>query len=78
MLNVYDKTIVSVQINFYNDKKMHLSSIIMLKQEIIVELIEGNYAIEDGLVNYVDGIFKRYTKGNIDIVWIEFQMLHKR
>ena len=39
---------------------------------MLVELIVGNYAISNGLVNDVDGIFRFYTKGEHDIVWIEF------
>lgn len=45
---------------------------IVLKQNMLVELIGGNYAINDGLVNGADGIFRLYTSGTPDIVWIEF------
>jgi len=58
--------------NEYGTKKIHLTSTIAFKQNMFIELIGGNYAIEDGLVNDVEGIFRHYTKGNIDIVWIEF------
>jgi hypothetical protein len=41
---------------------------------MVVELYVGNYNIDDGLVNGVEGNFKRYTNNNngLDIVWIEF------
>ena len=40
---------------------------------MLVELIGGNYAIDDGFVNDAEGIFKHYTQDEIDIVWIEFK-----
>ena len=41
---------------------------------MLVELYARNYNTDDGLVNGVEGIFKRYTNTNngLDIVWIEF------
>ncbi len=39
---------------------------------MLIELIGGNYAIDDGLVNDTDGIFRLYTGGIPDVVWIEF------
>jgi len=40
----------------------------VLKQGMLVELITENYAIQDGLVDGLDGIFKCYTKNIIDII----------
>ena len=51
---------------------MDLPSTIVLKQNMLVELIAGNYVILDGLVNGVNDIFRFYTKGEHDIVQIEF------
>ena len=39
---------------------------------MLVELVGGNYSIEDGLVNGAEGVFKYYTQIPIDIVWTEF------
>ena len=40
---------------------------------MLVELIRGNYAIYNCLVNGAEGIFKFYTNQQFDIVWINFQ-----
>ena len=47
-------------------------STIKLKQNMLVELIVGNYSIEDGLVNGAEGLFRYYTKNNPGFIWIEF------
>ena len=49
-----------------------LPSTIKLKQNMLVELIEGNYSIEHGLVNGAEGLFRYYTKNNPGFIWIEF------
>ena len=51
---------------------MNLPSTILLKKNMLIELIGGNYAVEDGLVNGVEGVFRFYTTRKIDIVWVEF------
>jgi hypothetical protein len=38
-----------------------MHSIISIKKDMLVELCVGNYAISDGLVNGIDGIFKTST-----------------
>lgn len=55
----------------YNDNTLLLDTIV-LKKGILVELIGGNYSIEDGLVNGSDGLFMHFTSRDIDIVWIDF------
>ena len=56
------------------EKTITLPTRILVKQNMLVELYAGNYNIEDGLVNGVDGIFKAYTRKNkdVDVMWIEF------
>ena len=56
------------------DKTVILPSRILVKRNILVELFAGNYNIEDGLVNGVDGAFMCYSKRNkqCDVVWIDF------
>jgi len=71
-LTTYDKKIDSIEAFTWVNNKLQLHSTIVLKQNMLIELIEGNYAIEDGLVNGVEGIFRHYTEGKNDIVWIEF------
>jgi hypothetical protein len=42
---------------------------------MFVELCAGNYAMYDGIVNGVDGIFKAFpTCCNKTIIWIMFQI----
>jgi len=60
-LKAYDKKIDSIETSNYESKKMHFPSVIVLKEHTIVELIWGNYAIEDGIMNGVEGIFRSYT-----------------
>ena len=45
----------------------------MLKKGILVELIGGNFSIQDGLINGSDGVFMHYTVGDPDIIWIDFR-----
>ena len=47
---------------------MDLPFIIVLKQYMLVELIGGNYAIDNDFVNGAKGVFKKYTKDKVDIV----------
>jgi hypothetical protein len=56
------------------EKTITLSTRILVKKNMLVELYAGNYNIEDDLVNGINGIFKRYTRKNkdVDIIWIEF------
>jgi hypothetical protein len=56
------------------EKAIALPTRILLKRNMLVELYDRNYNIEDRLVNGVDGIFKEYTKQDkdVDVVWIEF------
>lgn len=56
----------------YETNKMDFSVIIVMKQDMFVELIGGNYAINNGLVNGTEGIFKQYEKDKVKIIWIEF------
>ena len=55
-------------------KQYHYQQEYYSKRNMLVELHAGNYKIEDGLVNGVDGIFKEYTKKrkDVDVVWIDF------
>lgn len=71
-INSFDRTTHSLETNNYNIKKMCLPTRIVLKQNMLVELIGASYAINDGLVNGADGIFRLYTSGTPDIIWIEF------
>ena len=57
----------------YGNTKMHpkegLPQQITLKLNMLIKLYVGNYDINDGLVNGVDGILKAYTSTNkIDII----------
>ena len=46
---------------------------IQLKEDINVKICVGNYDIQDGLVNGVDGKFKAYSKDtDPDIIWLQF------
>ena len=49
-----------------------LPSTITLKKNMFIDLIRGNYSIDDGLVNGAEGLFRHYTQGNPDFIWIEF------
>jgi hypothetical protein len=57
---------------FAFQKTRSLPSTIIVKRNMLVELYAGNYNTDDGLVNGVEVIFKRYTNTNngLDIVWI--------
>ena len=53
-------------------KEMALPSTIRLKQNMLVELIAGNYSIEDGLVNGAEGLFRYYTKNILALFGLNF------
>ena len=53
---------------------MDLPFAIVLKQNILVELVGGKFDIDDGLVNGAEDIFIDFTSNGIDIVWIEFSL----
>ncbi len=54
-------------------KIISLYIIICIKQNMLVELCAKNYAIIDGLVNRVNGIFKTSTSyRNKTMIWISF------
>ena len=57
-----------MEANSYGNNKMELSSTSFLNQNMIIELIKGNYEIEYGLVNGTKGILKHYTKGKVNAV----------
>ena len=53
---------------------MILPAQIVVKPNILVKKIVGNYSTKDGLVNGSDGLLKAYTKQQeVDIVWIQFK-----
>ena len=68
----HDTKIDSIERNINTQNSLQLSSTILLKTNMLVELVGGNYSIEDGLVNGAEGVFKYYTQIPTDIVWIEF------
>lgn len=72
VLKSIDKCGDNLEETFYGNEKQLLPDTIVLKQGILVELIVGNFATHDGLVNGADGVFMQYTPGKEDIVWIEF------
>jgi hypothetical protein len=71
-LKSYDKTIDSIETNIYRNMKMKFPFVLDLKQNMLVELIGGNYVIEDGLVDGVEIIFRSYTKYHTTFLWIKF------
>ena len=49
----------------YKNDEVDLPNEIVLKQDMLVELIGGNVATDDGLVNGAEGIFKQYKNVHI-------------
>ena len=67
-----NKTSLYETIGFEN-KKMEIPVIIVLKKNILVEVIGGNYVEEYGLINGAKTIFRNYIEDKLDIVCIEFK-----
>ena len=44
---------------------MDLPFAIVLKQNMLIELVGGNFVIDDGLVNGAEGIFKEFMSNGI-------------
>jgi len=56
------------------NKTIGLHSTIHILKKMLIELCVGNYAMYDGLVNGVNGIFKAsITYYGKNIIWIMFQ-----
>jgi hypothetical protein len=56
-------------------KTIGLHSTIHIKDNMLIELCVGNYAMYDGLVNGANGIFKASTTYcGKTIIWIMFQI----
>jgi len=72
ILNSYDITVDSTNINHNKQIKLQFPSSIVLKENMLVELIGRNYNIQDGLVNGVEGIFRGSTTFENGAIWIEF------
>ena len=73
ILKAIDNTVDILDHNANNDEKQLLPETILLKKGILVELIGGNFSIQDGLINGSDGVFMHYTLGDPNIIWIDFR-----
>jgi hypothetical protein len=58
----HDNKIDEADSNYERQKTNRLPQSIVLKKNMLVELIGGNYLIEDGLVNGTEAIFRHYDK----------------
>ena len=72
VLNSIDNKIDELDIENHANKHMHMPSTIVLKQEMLIELIGGKFSIYDRLMDSANEIFKLHTTIEKDILWVEF------